>query len=721
MKSIMKLISLVPLYFIIVVFNNLQNLVIDKSFINVDFVNFPTILTFIIVGSLIVFFNKLNKNKKVLISCSIVSIGCLLLNGYLGDKHIYKYILLFLMLMYNSYAFSKITKQNFEISIFASNAIVLLIALVLGFFNLLNILIYVIIALEIISLLYIITNNKKMKKAYELGFNNISVLIFSIMFLTFVLGGINRFVHTWDEYSHWAYDATVLNEYDKLSTCEEVVSSTRNYPPALSLWHYFTSRIADFNEQHLYISLSLFILISIMPAFSFSNKNNKAFLPLMTIILFFGASLFGGIYTYTTLYADLAIASVFFSSFVTYFLYRDKNETAKNYILFLNLAIMVLVKPTGIINAFVFFVIIALIDYLKWNDNKFNKANLIKNIVSLWKKYWKLGISVVAVFVIWFGYVKICNMTIPMYYNVKVLPESLETGISYKLNKSVIANVLLGVVESFDDKLIKDYTFLQFVIIIIVVALCALYIANNHNFKKAFYLLLPFIIGGAIYFVLTALAIFATFSVYEASKLASFGRYMNSFNVAVFLLLVIYLCSSNFLKNKGAKLFSFLILVFIFGEIGALNITYSATDMKSRMKTRDVSYELRDKFEVLNNNTPEDCQVYVLDQTDKTGIMAMWYARYYGFPRRTNAYHQSIAWKIRTESNGWDLQDWGLTAEQLSTDLINSNFDYLYLYSSTEEMFEKMKFMFEDYETCRNYTLFKVKEYDGRALLIGVE
>ena len=31
-----------------------------------------------------------------------------------------------------------------------------------------------------------------------------------------------------------------------------------------------------------------------------------------------------------------------------------------------------------------------------------------------------------------------------------------------------------------------------------------------------------------------------------------------------------------------------------------------------------------------------------------------------------------------------------------------------------------MKDMFEDYDTCKNYSLFKIEEKNGKALLVGV-
>ena len=90
--------------------------------------------------------------------------------------------------------------------------------------------------------------------------------------------------------------------------------------------------------------------------------------------------------------------------------------------------------------------------------------------------------------------------------------------------------------------------------------------------------------------------------------------------------------------------------------------------------------------------------------------MAMWYARYYAFPRKINASSHVIGWKIRTDKNAEDLQDWGLTANDLERQLFDYNFDYLYLYTYDEEMFEKIQFMLnDDYKNIIDkYTLFRV-------------
>ena len=92
MKSILKVISLIPLYFILVIFNNAQNLAIDKSFINVDFVNFPTIISFLLIALIILFWKKFKPYRKLTIGICLVTLSCVLLNGFFADKMMYKFI-----------------------------------------------------------------------------------------------------------------------------------------------------------------------------------------------------------------------------------------------------------------------------------------------------------------------------------------------------------------------------------------------------------------------------------------------------------------------------------------------------------------------------------------------------------------------------------------------------------------------------------------------------
>lgn len=157
-------------------------------------------------------------------------------------------------------------------------------------------------------------------------------------------------------------------------------------------------------------------------------------------------------------------------------------------------------------------------------------------------------------------------------------------------------------------------------------------------------------------------------------------------------------------------------LLFFILNLSFNDITFFVSDYSERIKTRNISYERQAKIQKLVDNTSEDSLIYVIEQKDQDGIMAMWYTRFYAFPRRVNSYQSSINWKIKTEINGDDLGDWGLTAQELSEDLYNFNFDYLYLYSADEYFFKEISFMLDDVEDVTQYTLFKVEKHDNKTV-----
>ena len=665
----------------------------------------------------------IKKYFKIICSFVFVTVMFLALDFVLNNKNMYGYILLYGALMLNTYIFSKIFKMRFEISIFASTICLMILATIMAMFGFLKYFIFVMIALEVIGIIYIIINRKRVATFEETKINSISLMIFSLMYVLFAVGGVDRYVHVWDEFSHWAYDAKVLQRFDALSNNVNVVSATRDIPPIVSIWHYFVGQFTGFGETHLYIGLSLLDLILLMPAFSCINKKNKIILPLFTIAILFGATVFGGIYSYGSLYGDYVLAMAYFAAFAIHFFYNEKGEKAKKFLVFLALATMILIKHTGIVNAFVFFVIAALVDYIKLNDGKLFGKDFWKKVWKVFKKYFLFGIAVVLVFVLWHLYTKYMNSITPMYYDCKVMPQDLESTLSLKLNKNVLLNVLTGALNSFDKKIIGNITVYQFYLILIVLGYIGNMIKTNGDFKKSTINMLPFIIGGILNFVCTLLSIFIAFSVYEARILASFERYLNVFNAAIILFGVLALVQSDIFENKKGKILAVTALLILMFNIGFGPMTFYVSDIKERLATRDTSYELLGKVKMINDYTPEDSQVYVIDQEDKDGIMSMWYARYYCFPRKINAYQQSITWKIRTEKNKEDLEDWGLTAEQLSIDLIKYHFDYLYLYTSDEEMFEKMEFMFEDYEKAKESKIFKVEDKDnnGKAELVVIK
>lgn len=718
MKKKISLLLLIPIYIIMFVLNNCREIFSNYKngfslFKDMQFINISFIIALFAFFVLIIFSKeKILKNKTFWSSLFVVL--CLnLLNGIFIGKNFDHYIVLYFFLIFESFTMSKIIKQRFNISIFVITMSIVIFMTIIALFNLLFIAKYCIVILFVISLIYLLYDYLKNngEKIESVNNRNLGIVIFSVMFVIFVIGGINRYVHVYDEYSHWAFDAKAVIEYDKLSTCEEVMSPTRTYPPALSVWHYFVNIFTtSSNESHLYIGLSIFILIALMPCFSFIEKKNKILTPILVIAVYYSCYLFGNVYNYTSLYADYALSAVFASGIIFTLIFKDDVKKMKRYLL-LSLGMCCIIKPSGIVLAGSFIIIKMLAEILCNSDQNSNLKERVKDTI---KKWWKVGVVLLLIFFVWNLYTKICNNIYNNYYEYTLLPPSLETSVPAKLNTYTLEKTIYNLIGSFKDDIfygILNINLYQYLLIMISFGILIIYLSKKRE-NKNLKLIVAYSIGYLIFFALTFGSMFVMFTKYEAENLASFGRYLNPFHYAILIVFIVTLFR-NFDLNiaKKKSVFITLALFFLIANISFSNILYFVYDYGTdRKQTYTVSNQRNDKFEIVRKNTDKNSQVYVLDQEDKDGIMAMWYARYYSFPRRVNASSRVIGWKIRTKNNVDDLQDWGLRAGDLEKQLFDYKFDYLFLYTYDEEMFKEINYMLDEpYNNVINkYTLFKV-------------
>ena len=225
MKKNLKILLSIPLYVLLVIFNNCRsmfyNIRHDISFFNsVEFFNIAILVSIIAFVVIMILKDKRGKNNKILVSSLIVILGTSLLNGIFADKNISMFIVVYFYLLFVSFITMLITRQKFEISLVLGVSTLLLFITVLSIFNLLFLVKYLVIAFIVIGLIIILFNikNNKFEDSLE-KVNCYGIVVFSILFLIAVCGGINRYVHTYDEYSRWAFDAKAVINYDKLSTC----------------------------------------------------------------------------------------------------------------------------------------------------------------------------------------------------------------------------------------------------------------------------------------------------------------------------------------------------------------------------------------------------------------------------------------------------------------------------------------------------------------------
>ncbi len=715
LKKILNIVkNLVCSYIMIFIVYNVNIVFRKLIFSSTDkliFISKTILISLIIINVILYYKNILFKKKRYLYIIFLFLLACNFSEGFFSNFKSYTFIIAYTYILLITFYIMLKRKMKFELALVYSFSSLLLSAFVIGMFGLLFLYKYLLLAYLLYVIYYIYNQAKTDKQIIKNTIDSMfdaSFIVLNIMFILAILFGAGLYVHVYDEYSHWAFDAKAMIYYSKFGTSQDIMLKTKAYPPIFTVWHYTLSIFEGFNEHYLYVGLNFLISIYLLPLFIYL-KNNNLFIKILGVIaIIFGCYMFGGVYSYNNLYADYAITSIFTCSLIVFFVSRDQNINL-NRLLIILLIILTLSKTNGFVIALIFCLIIMLNEFIGVSFKSFKE--LIKKCVDLLKKYKSFILTIIITFILWKIYLLITGKITVEYYDAVILPDGLKPDLKYKLNYEFINSFLRKVITSFDNKCIWGLiplTLYQYLIVSSIVLYLLFYKLTN-DVKKALLKIIPFILSYLIFFAVTVLSIFFAFCQYEASILASFERYLNWYNVAILLFIISMILR---IKDNKSNIFKMLILGYI-----VLSIPFSAIYSFAISPTKSESYnayvERSEKVKFLNDNTPENSLIYVIDQKDTDGIMAMWYTRYYGFPRKNNASSSSIGWKIKTEANKDDLRDWGLTAKKWEKELKKYSFDYVFLYSADDLFFEKTKYMYDDLEIAKKAVLFKI-EYDEK-------
>lgn len=122
------------------------------------------------------------------------------------------------------------------------------------------------------------------------------------------------------------------------------------------------------------------------------------------------------------------------------------------------------------------------------------------------------------------------------------------------MNFPFISNFLKKVLLAFDEQLtfgILKLSMWQFLILIFSSLFLIFYFENKKSIIKATKNTIPYIVGYMAFFGLTVLAMFVMMTKYEASILASFGRYLNWFHLGISIFILSYIFSVNYFEKKN--------------------------------------------------------------------------------------------------------------------------------------------------------------------------
>ena len=622
----------------------------------------------------------------------------LLFNSYSSSG----FLLLYAFILLITFACMIKTKLRFEISLVVSVSILIFSFIVLGLLNILSFSFLFLLIVSLALIYYIYHNNNLFFKNLE-SIDTKTIIIFSVLFLIAILGGVGRYVHSYDEYSYWGYAAKIAINEDSLYAVISNLGATRAYPPVSTIWHYIVSVFSGYSEPNLYIGLTILTFVYLMPIFMYIiNKKSFTIVVFLLAAVFFPL-IFNGSISYTLLYVDLLLGVLRGCAIILENYCRKHN--LKKWPVILILLLITMLKANG----FVFALSLLLLFYLKELSTK--KLS-IKNLWNTLLKYILPGVLILVFFIAWRLFAS-SSIIESFAYDYSLMPDTLKPDLLPKLEPQFMLNFYNSVLSSIDETIV--YAFINiplFIYLLIIFYLIYRVDYKESKTKNIFMFLLPYILSYAVFSFLTALSLFVKFSKYEGSTLASFGRYLSPINIA-FMIYILYR-----LSDIKESITIHILTISLIALIGFSNITYFITDIKERRESMHISEARQNNFAIINEETSENSKIFVINQSDENSIMPLWYARYYTYPRIVNSNPYAITWKIKTVSNEWDLQDWGLTKKTFVEHLINYDFDYVFFYSTTDELNDKLEDIVDD--DIKNGDLYKIRNKNNKIFLVKV-
>ena len=517
-----------------------------RNIVNIKFSNLINLPSIIILISLIIIYlinvNLKDKFKKMKWLLSISIFIYVILNTLIPSINILNYIFIFYFLLFISFITYKLFNYKFSISLGISTLILVLLLFILSLFSLLiytKILIFLIV---ISGIVYLVLKYKHENCSFFDDINlyiDETVIIFSILFIISMLNGFERYVHYWDEYNMWALSAK------KVILSNSIVNFS--YPPIMALWSYFISLFDVFKEQNLYIGNSIYIYIFIMSLFS-SIKDKKLYVLLFLISISF-CYLFSSMYSFNNLYADFPSAIVFGFGLIISYISVVKKKMPKIMIL-LPSVVITLMKPQGFLLA-TCLILITIILYSVYDIKWSLKSKVIKNnIIDIFKKFW----FIILPFILYLFWTLISNKFLiqHIYITDAIAPDGLSTTFFSNPSIKTLIHFALNAFKYLDNTIFNSIIPLSlinyFILINAFIFIC--FYSSCKDIKKSILYTIPFIIAFICYFILTALSLLVAMPIEDALEFSSFSRYLDNFNVGIFMFVIWMIFQKFQIKKK---------------------------------------------------------------------------------------------------------------------------------------------------------------------------
>ncbi|MBO4693737.1 MAG: hypothetical protein J5659_05045 [Clostridia bacterium] len=534
--------------------------------------------------------------------------------------------------------------------------------------------------------------------------------IFAILMLLVSFFNKGKLASSWDEFSHWVDSIKAMYLINDFVTNKNSFSIFKSYPPIMTLFQYFFTKLnsfihndSNFLEEKVYVAYQIFSLSFFFPLIKdFSSKKIcKYFISVFVLFctpLFFFKQFLCEVYIdpFVAILSGCALSSVFIN-------YRS----GKIYHIYIALTCftLVLAKDVGLYFAIFVFVCYAIRYLSNISFSNMTKIGYLKSgltcIIPLIttisaKLFWKWEIITSKAEVVFGGKIDLVEYT-KIFFT--------RNNDSYK--KTVVENFKNAFFEnhfSFGDLSISISYFNLTVMIAVAFVLIYFHIKRvvvSKRQQRVFKLICFVIMMQVILYIYSLGATYVSnFSEYEAVRLASYTRYMNTVFLSVFIVitavLLNYFYKFEFKKSDFVIFIAFLIITTPFSQVERF---FNKNNVRDSIAFRSSYTDIVDK---INLNCKKNSKIFFISQADQ-GINYH-VVRYSVRPLIIN---NAGYWSIGNEPY-YDGDIWTsiITADELKNKLVKENYDYVAVFVTNESFNSIYASLFEDTQEIENNSLF---------------
>ena len=602
------------------------------------------------------------------------------------------YILFLIIFLTISTSFSIYFKKKIEYNFILTIFLIIFIELIFGIlFNNLRLGTLVIIFVSIIASIYNIITLKNSYREYKQYIFTNGLLIFFISYCFIIVLTWNKVPIENDEFSHWALIVKNMYYHNTLGVGTDSTVLCKSYLSGTSIFQAFSTFLnPKYDISIAYFSMDIMYISFILPFIS-TNKFKNMLINYCVLLLF--PTILSITYLENSLMVDSILGICF--ALIIFIYFKDDNTTIFKYIiLYILFCYLILIKDFGIVLLLIAYLIIIIYSFFyeyKHNLKKFIKEKKLLICVILpailLKFFWQIYLD--------------NNLIFSFSTNSSSAIKALIQFITFNLSNYEMQITFNFLISFYTNNLFINHS--TGIVCTIIYLILSLIVINKTKSKKFKYILFASFVGLIIYCFFLNISYIGIFDSNEATNLHSFTRYLHTYILGMFYLIIIYYINEVLINKKT----HYLILAIITG-LSVYSYIFSLNIDNTRLV--DYNKDFKDFDYYINKYTNENDKIYFVYQIGD-GITAFqsqyiyYVANYKVTPRKMNDGKYSLGNKYFDN----DYITVNYDNNELKQILIEE-YDYVYLYEIDEQFISKYKNLFAENVPINEQQLYKINK-----------